>query len=164
MNPRGCYCSPVEPAESVQKAGHRLVRCKVDWHLLSSGGGGGGGVFSPGHWSFLHTNTVSQDYPGTPGNIYQSEPRGVCVCMNSLLRVSFTFLSRWCDFFLGGVISTSPMVIMLPDFIEHVCECVCTPEYALRSPASIPGPWAPLQHHPWASVWSPRQSCSSATS
>lgn len=69
--------SPLKETRSIEKPGHRLLWYKVDWHLRSTFGGC---FLLATETKFLHTNTVSQDYPCTPGNISQLEPYAVCLC------------------------------------------------------------------------------------
>ncbi len=131
----GCSCVVViftPQRDSIEKPGHRLLWYKVDWHLLLTFGGC---FLLATETKFLHTNTVSQDYPCTPGNISQLEPYAVCLC--AWMNVSLTFLSWWCVFF--WVISPSLMVIMLLDFL-CVCTSKCAYDRQMRSrlPSQVP--------------------------
>ena len=133
--------SPIKEADSIEKPGHRLLWYKVDWHLLLTFWR----VFSPGHrnyvFFFSHTNTVSQDYPCTPGSI--SQLGTFCSVSVRMDASEFDFfLCWWCVLFLW-VISPSLMVIMLLDF-SNKCVSVCTPECAherqmrSRLPSQVP--------------------------
>lgn len=78
------------------------------------------------------------------------------LCMRASMHEGLTFLSRWCVLF--WLISAPLMVIMPSDFLN-----MCA-QPNVRMTGRCGAAWAPLQLHPWALFWSPRQSFSSATS
>lgn len=156
----GCSCvvsfNPLKGLTALRNQVADYCGWEVDWHLPSNV------LEDVVSWPmkvFLHTqHTCTHSFTGLSAHKI-SQLKSFCANISVWIE-----LLCWWFVFLG---QSSLLLWSLWSQIScmcasvHVRVCIWPTD---KEQTSIPRPWAPLQHHPWALFWSPRQSFSSATS